>query len=107
MASDFLKKNFASMRGAISDKELNEQHIDNLRADVYFEADEINLKLQRAIAQLPDKQQQVFNMRYFEETPYKEMAIIMETSVGALKASYHHAVKKIESYLSNGSLNVG
>ena len=58
------------------------------------------MKLQQAIAELPDKQRAVFNLRYFEEMPYEEMSKIMETSVGALKASYHHAAKKIELFLT-------
>ncbi|MEY4628198.1 MAG: hypothetical protein RLZZ595_524, partial [Bacteroidota bacterium] len=57
--------------------------------------------LQLAIQQLPEKQRVVFNLRYFEEMPYEEMSEILETSVGALKASYHHAVKKIEDYILN------
>lgn len=62
--------------------------------------DEIQKKLQKAILMLPDKQRAVFNMKYFEELSYEDMAEITTTSVGALKASYHHAVKKIEEYLS-------
>lgn len=62
--------------------------------------DEIQKKLQKAILTLPDKQRAVFNMKYFEELSYEDMAEITTTSVGALKASYHHAVKKIEEYLS-------
>jgi RNA polymerase sigma-70 factor (ECF subfamily) len=83
----------------------NEEHqnkaINNLRADVYFEGDDIQLKLQRAIASLPQKQQLVFNMKYFEDLKYKDMAEILETSEGALKASYHIAVKKIEAFLTS------
>lgn len=74
--------------------------IDNLEADVYFEGDEIQLKLQKAILHLPEKQQLVFKMRYFNELKYEELSEILGTSVGALKASYHHAVKKIEAHLS-------
>jgi RNA polymerase sigma factor (sigma-70 family) len=64
-----------------------------------IDGDEMTLKLERAIATLPDKQKQVFIMRYYDELPYEKMAEISETSVGALKASYHHAVKKIEELL--------
>ncbi len=71
----------------------------NLESDVYFEGSEIQLKLQKAIAILPEKQQLVFKMKYFEEMKYENMSEILDTSVGALKASYHHAVKKIEEYL--------
>lgn len=81
----------------------NEEHqnnaINNLTADVYFEGDEIQLKLQKAIATLPEKQQLVFNMKYFDDIKYKEMSEILDTSEGALKASYHIAVKKIETFL--------
>ena len=65
-----------------------------------IDGDEMTLKLERAIATLPDKQKQVFIMRYYDELPYEKMAEISETSVGALKASYHHAVKKIEELLT-------
>ena len=74
--------------------------INKLSADVYFEGDDIQLKLQKAIAILPEKQQLVFNMKYFQELKYSEMSEILETSEGALKASYHLAVKKIEAYLT-------
>jgi RNA polymerase sigma factor (sigma-70 family) len=62
--------------------------------------DEIQLKLQKALLKLPDKQRLVFNMKYFDDLPYEQISEITETSVGALKASYHHAVKKIEEFLS-------
>ena len=71
----------------------------NLESDNYFSGDEIQLKLQQAILTLPEKQRIVFNMRYYDETPYEEMSKILETSVGALKASYHIAAKKIEELL--------
>lgn len=71
----------------------------NLESDHYFKGDEIQAKLQKAILTLPDKQRIVFNMKYFDEIKYEEMSQILDTSVGALKASYHHAVKKIENYL--------
>ncbi len=85
----------------ISNEELQQQLIDNLEADVYFEGGEIQLKLQKAIALLPQKQQQVFNMKYFQELKYKEISEILETSEGALKASYHLASKKIEEFLKS------
>jgi RNA polymerase sigma-70 factor (ECF subfamily) len=69
-----------------------------LRADCYFDGDEVQVQLQLALRQLPDKQRTVFNMRYFDEMSYKEIAELLDTSVGGLKASYHHAVKKIEKY---------
>jgi len=64
--------------------------------------DEIQLKLQKALLKLPDKQRIVFNMKYFDEMKYDEIAEITNTSVGALKASYHHAVKKIEEIINTG-----
>ena len=66
-----------------------------LRADTWFDGDAIQQQLQIAIAHLPDKQRVVFNLRYYEEMPYEEMAQMLDTSVGALKASFHHAVKKV------------
>ena len=72
---------------------------EDLEADPWFNGDEIQLKLQQAILKLPEKQRIVFNMKYFDEVKYEEMSKILGTSVGALKASYHHAVKKIESML--------
>lgn len=96
-AITFLNKKARKLK--ITSEELQDQIISNLESDVYFEGSEIQLKLQKAIAILPDKQQQVFNMKYFEELKYREMAEILDTSEGALKASYHHAVKKIEDFL--------
>ncbi len=84
----------------ISNKEVQQLAINNLKSDVYFEGDTIQLKLQEAIAMLPEKQQLVFNMKYFQDIKYKDMSEILETSEGALKASYHIAVKKIEAYLT-------
>ena len=65
----------------------------------YITGDDIQLKLQKALLKLPDKQRLVFNMKYFEDLSYEQMAEVTKTSVGALKASYHHAVKKIEDFL--------
>lgn len=73
---------------------------ETLLSDVYFNGDEIQLNLQKAILELPEKQRIVFNMKYFDEMKYDDMSVILETSVGALKASYHHAVKKIEKYFT-------
>jgi len=73
----------------------------SLQSDTFFKGDEIQLKLQKAILTLPEKQRIVFNMRYYDETPYEQMSEILETSEGALKASYHHAAKKVEEYLLN------
>lgn len=96
-ALSFLKTK--SKKQGISNEELQNQTLDNLQADVYFEGDEIQLKLQKAIATLPEKQKLVFNMKYFQELKYEEISQILETSVGGLKASYHLATKKIEAYL--------
>lgn len=74
---------------------------ETLESDPWFNGDEIQLKLQQAIVKLPDKQRIVFNMKYFDEVKYEDMSVILETSVGALKASYHHAVKKIEAMLGD------
>ena len=74
--------------------------IEKLEGDEYFDGDALQLKLQKAILSLPDKQRAVFNMRYYDEMPYEQMSDITGTSVGALKASYHHAVKKIEDFLN-------
>lgn len=84
----------------ITNEEVQQLTINNLISDVYFEGDAIQLKLQKAISTLPEKQQLVFNMKYFEDIKYKDMSHILETSEGALKASYHIAVKKIEAYLT-------
>jgi len=79
--------------------DLEGQMSESLEADPWFNGDEIQLKLQQAILKLPEKQRIVFNMKYFDQVKYEEMSEILGTSVGALKASYHHAVKKIESIL--------
>jgi len=73
-----------------------------LKADTQFDPNKLEWKLQKAILQLPEKQRIVFNLRYYEEMPYEQMSKILETSEGALKASYHHAVKKIEEFIKNG-----
>jgi RNA polymerase sigma factor (sigma-70 family) len=70
-------------------------------ADKYFDPNKLEWKLQLAIQQLPDKQRVVFTLRYYDEMPYEEMSRVLDTSEGALKASYHHAVKKIEDYILN------
>ncbi len=68
--------------------------------DTWFDGDAAQQKLQDAMLKLPEKQRLVFNMKYFDDITYEQMSSILDTSVGALKASYHHAVKKIEKYLS-------
>jgi len=79
--------------------EVEHKMSETLESDPWFNGDEIQYKLQQAILKLPDKQRIVFNMKYFDEVKYEDMAVILDTSVGALKASYHHAVKKIEAML--------
>lgn len=93
--------NKKAKRLLISNEEAQELAINNLTSDVYFEGDAIQLKLQQAITKLPQKQQLVFNMKYFEDIKFKDMSQILETSEGALKASYHIALKKIKDYLIN------
>ncbi len=79
--------------------DLQQELVSNLESDDWYSGDEIQIILQKAIATLPQKQQLVFNMKYFDELKYDQMSEILETSVGALKASYFHAVKKIEKYI--------
>lgn len=95
----FLEQQKKRSTVSLSDMEsgLNEK----VKADQHFDAAKLEWKLQLAIQQLPDKQRVVFNLRYYDEMPYEEMSRVLETSEGALKASYHHAVKKIEDYIKN------
>ena len=81
-------------------QEVGENLIFELKQDPYFTGDHIQLALKEAIELLPSKQKQVFILRYYDELPYKDMAKVLDTSVGSLKASYHHAVKKIENHFS-------
>lgn len=74
--------------------------LERLKGDAYFDGDAVQMKLQEAILTLPEKQRAVFNMKYFDDMKYEDMSEIFGTSVGALKASYHHAVKKISSFLT-------
>ena len=91
--------NQKAKRNGTTSEAMQTRIVDNLKADVYFDGNEIQIKLQKAVAQLPEKQQLVFKMKYYEEIKYEEMSEILGTSVGALKASYHHAVKKIEEHV--------
>ena len=93
-ALSFLRKQKRKATRSIDDEEL--LLAEQLKADAYFDGDAAQIRLQRAVAQLPDKQRAVFNLRYFEEMSYRDMSEVLSTSIGALKASYHHAVKKIE-----------
>ena len=85
----------------LKNEEWIEAIADNLEADPFFDGDEAALILQKEISKLPEKQRIVFNMRYFDGMNYDSISEILDTSVGALKASYHHAVKKIKAKLTN------
>ena len=92
---------FFKLRGGAAFGDVEEGLSNSIRADKDFDAAKLEWKLQLAIQQLPEKQRLVFNMRYYDEMPYSEMSQILETSEGALKASYHHAAKKIEEFILN------
>lgn len=97
-AITFINKEKAKNNVSIDDESFL---IDNLQADEWFDGDEVKLQLLKAINQLPEKQRLVFNMRYFDEMKYEDMSEILGTTAGALKASYHHAIKKIEQFFSS------
>lgn len=86
-------------RRNITDDTQDDFLLSNIESDEYFDGDELQEEFQKAITALPEKQRLVFNMRYFDEMKYEKMSEILGTSVGALKASYHHAVKKITAIL--------
>jgi RNA polymerase sigma-70 factor (ECF subfamily) len=88
-------------RASVSFNDMENGLENKLKADTNFDANKLEWKLQLAIQQLPEKQRLVFNLRYYDEMPYEEMSRVLETSEGALKASYHHAVKKIEDFIKN------
>ena len=94
----FLNKQRAQNNVSLDDRDTF--LVDKLESDEYFDGDALQLKLQKAILTLPEKQKLVFNMRYYDDLPYEEISEILGTSVGALKASYHHAAKKIEDFLN-------
>lgn len=89
-------------RNSISEDADDSFLINNIESDTFFDGDSLQEELQKAILTLPEKQRLVFNMKYFEEMKYEEMSEILGTSVGALKASYHHAVKKLTEKLLSG-----
>ena len=93
----FLNKQRASQQLSIDEAEI--EMMNQLESDAYFDGDEPQNIFLQAVKQLPDKQQMIFNLKYFKEMKYEEISEILGTSIGALKASYHHAVKKIESFL--------
>lgn len=88
-------------KASISIDQEDQVLVNKLKSDSNFDANKLEWKLQLAIQSLPEKQKAVFNLRYYDEMPYEEMSRVLETSVGALKASYHHAAKKIEDYMLN------
>jgi RNA polymerase sigma factor (sigma-70 family) len=98
-AITFINKKAKEKKVDISEYNLNMIH--TLQEDSLYDGNEIQLVLQQAIATLPKKQQLVFNMKYFDEIKYSDMSEMLETSVGALKASYFHAVKKIEKIIKS------
>lgn len=95
---NFLNKE--RQRVQVSSEDSDDFLLNNIEADPHFDGDALAIELQKAIATLPEKQRLVFNMRYFDEMKYEEISEVLGTSVGALKASYHHAVKKISDYIS-------
>jgi RNA polymerase sigma-70 factor (ECF subfamily) len=95
----FIEQRKKRMAVSISDVETGLEN--KIKASENFDGNKIEWKLQLAIQQLPEKQRAVFNLRYYDEMPYEEMSRVLETSEGALKASYHHAVKKIEDFMLN------
>jgi RNA polymerase sigma factor (sigma-70 family) len=90
-------------RASVSFSDIEEELGNKLVAQKGFDGNKIEWKLQRAIQSLPERQKLVFSLRYYEEMPYEEMATVLDTSVGGLKASYHHAVKKVEAFLTGNS----
>lgn len=96
--------NFINSKAAkmgLLNQEWIEVKADGLMADSYFDGDQAALKLQKMVARLPEKQRIVFNMKYFDNMNYQDISEVLDTSVGALKASYHHAVKKIKAELDD------
>lgn len=100
-AISFINKKAKNKSVDITDYQ--QKMVSNLEDDNWFSGNEIQIILQKAIATLPQKQQLVFNMKYFDDLKYKEISEILETSVGGLKASYHHAVKKIEQFIKKNA----
>ncbi len=98
-ALSFLKKK--KRRFLIPVTDMSKLLEETLEADVYYQGNQIEKKIQKAILSLPEKQRVVFHLRYYDEMKYEDMAEILQTSVGALKASYHHAVRKIEKYVAS------
>jgi RNA polymerase sigma factor (sigma-70 family) len=97
-ALSFIKQK--KRRGFKADPEVQERMMNNIEAESWADPEAIEARLYEAISNLPEKQKLVFEMRYFDEIPYEQMSEMLGTSVGALKASYHHAAKKIEDYVN-------
>jgi RNA polymerase sigma factor (sigma-70 family) len=91
--------NAKAKRNGQTSEAFQQKQVENIHADEYFDGDAVQLKLQKAIVSLPEKQQLIFRMKYFQELKYEEISEILGTSVGGLKASYFHAVKKIEDFM--------
>jgi len=100
-ALTFLSKK--KKRFFVNIEDVDQQLSEKAEHDMGMSGDDIQVKLQKAIILLPEKQRLVFQMRYYDEMPYEEMSKVLQTSVGALKASYHHAAKKIENYITGGN----
>ena len=95
---NFLNKQRAER--SLSIDEVDSTLLNKLESDAYFDGDEVQKQCQRAVLRLPEKQRMIFNLKYFQEMKYEDISDILGTSVGALKASYHHAVKKIEDFFN-------
>lgn len=98
----FLNKQ--KQRNQTSFEDVSEELSESLVASSYFNGDKVQMKLQQALLTLPEKQRLIFNMKYYDELKYDEISEILGTSVGALKASFHIAVKKIEVFMLNDDI---
>ncbi len=96
---NFLNKRNAGKTVSLDDE--GENVMNMLESDPYFNGDRVQLLLQKALASLPPKQRMVFNFRYYEDMTFTDMSLFLGTSVGALKADYHHAVKKIKKFFED------
>ena len=92
---------YNKLRNAGNNRDAGDIMISKLQADPYYDGNEVQDKLFQAVSQLPEKQREVFKLRYFSGMKYEEMSRVLHTSEGALKASYHHAVKKIKAQLTD------
>lgn len=97
----YLKSKSRRATDSISDEDNSLEN--QLQADSYWDGDKAQMLLQLALDTLPEKQKAVFLLRYYDNMPYREMEQVLDTSIGALKASYHHAVKKIEHFIKNSA----